>query len=358
MLPAQGCDLQIQPNNRYNAEFTHRTVRVAMTESLAHPYEALTPDLVLDAVESGGSLSDARILALNSYENRVYQIGMEEGPPLIAKFYRPERWSDAQIQQEHDFTQALLDLEVSVVPPLADAEGRTLREFAGFRFALYARQGGHAPNLDDFDQLLTLGRVLGRIHALGRVQTFTERPTLSIQTYARDSYEFLLGKDFIPSSLRESYRSLGADLIARLETAFEQTEYQSIRLHGDCHPGNILWRGDAPHFVDFDDARNGPAVQDLWMLLSGEREHQTAQISEVLEGYQEFCDFNFAELNLIEALRSLRIMHYSAWLARRWGDPAFPRSFPWFNTERYWGEHILELREQLAALDEPPLAIF
>ncbi|WP_341937563.1 serine/threonine protein kinase [Marinimicrobium sp. C2-29] len=329
-----------------------------MSETQAHPYESLTPDLVLDAVESSGHLSDMRILALNSYENRVYQVGMEEGPPLIAKFYRPERWSNAQIQEEHDFTRDLLDLEVSVVPPTPDADGHTLREYQGFRFALYPRQGGHAPNLDDFDQLLTLGRVLGRIHALGCTRAFTHRPTLDVQSFARDSYDFLLGHDFIPQSLRPSYETLGADLIARIERIFEQTEYTPIRLHGDCHPGNILWRGDAPHFVDFDDARNGPAVQDLWMLLSGEREQQTAQLSEIIEGYQEFCDFNFAELNLIEALRSLRIMNYSAWLARRWEDPAFPKSFPWFNSERYWGEHILELREQLAALDEPPLALF
>jgi len=324
----------------------------------AHPYEALSPDLVLDAVESSGYLSDMRILALNSYENRVYQVGMEEGPPLIAKFYRPERWSDAQIQEEHDFTRDLLDLEVSVVPPLPDVEGHTLREYQGFRFALYPRQGGHAPNLDDFDQLLTLGRVLGRIHALGEARPFTHRPTLDVQSFAVDSYEFLLSESFIPESLRPSYETLGADLIRRLERIFADAEYTPIRLHGDCHPGNILWRDDAPHFVDFDDARNGPAVQDLWMLLSGEREQQTAQLSEIVEGYQEFCDFNFAELNLIEALRSLRIMNYSAWLARRWQDPAFPKSFPWFNTERYWGEHILELREQLAALDEPPLALF
>ncbi len=278
----------------------------------AHPYEALSPDLVLDAVESSGYLSDMRILALNSYENRVYQVGMEEGPPLIAKFYRPERWSDAQIQEEHDFTRDLLDLEVSVVPPTPDADGHTLREYQGFRFALYPRQGGHAPNLDDFDQLLTLGRVLGRIHALGETRPFIERPTLDVQSFAINSYEFLLSESFIPESLRASYETLGADIIRRLERIFADTEYTPIRLHGDCHPGNILWRGDAPHFVDFDDARNGPAVQDLWMLLSGDREQQTAQISEVVEGYQEFCDFNFAELNLIEALRSWRIMNYSA----------------------------------------------
>lgn len=323
-----------------------------------HPYEQLTPDMVLDAIDSTGFLTDARILALNSYENRVYQVGIEGASPLIAKFYRPERWSAAQIIEEHEFTQALKDLEISVVPPMADDEGKTLREFQGFRFALYLRQGGHAPNLDDFDALLSLGRTLGRIHALGQARPFAHRPALDIQTFGRDSYDFLMANDFIPASLRESYRTLGADLLARCETLFSRVDYTPIRLHGDCHPGNILWREDVPHFVDFDDARMGPAIQDLWMLLSGEREQQTLQLAEVLEGYREFCDFDLAELTLIEALRSLRIMHYSAWLARRWTDPAFPRHFPWFNTERYWGEHILELREQLAAMNEPPLVIY
>jgi Ser/Thr protein kinase RdoA (MazF antagonist) len=323
-----------------------------------HPYEKLTPDLVLDAVEACGYLSDARILALNSYENRVYQIGIEGSSPLIAKFYRPERWTTAQIIEEHDFTQALKDLEISVVPPMIDEAGKTLHEFQGFRFALYLRQGGHAPNLDDFDALVSLGRSLGRIHALGKARLFTHRPNLNLQSFARDSYDYLLTNNFIPSSLINAYKTLGADLISRCETIFSRVHYTPIRLHGDCHPGNILWREEVPHFVDFDDARNGPAIQDLWMLLSGEREQQTAQLSEVLDGYQEFCDFDFAELPLIEALRTLRIMHYSAWLARRWTDPAFPRHFPWFNTERYWAEHILELREQLSAMQEPPLVIF
>ena len=323
-----------------------------------HPYDKLTPDLVLDAVEACGYLSDARILALNSYENRVYQVGIEGGSPLIAKFYRPERWSNAQILEEHEFTQALKELEISVVPPMLDEQGNSLREFAGFRFALYLRQGGHAPNLDDFDALLSLGRTLGRIHALGKARLFTHRPSLNLQSFARDSYDYLLANDFIPAGLKIAYQTLGADLISRCEAIFARVKYTPIRLHGDCHPGNILWRDEAPHFVDFDDARNGPAIQDLWMLLSGEREQQTAQLSEVLDGYQEFCDFDFAELPLIEALRTLRIMHYSAWLARRWADPAFPHHFPWFNSERYWAEHILELREQLSALQEPPLVIF
>lgn len=323
-----------------------------------HPYSTLTPDLVLDAVESCDYQSDARILTLNSYENRVYQVGIEEDVPLIAKFYRPERWSDAQILEEHQFTQALFDLGISVVPPIINAHDITLHEYQGFRFSLSPRQGGHAPNLDNFDDLLSLGRSLGRIHALGKLAPFKTRPGISVESFARNSHRFLLDNDFIPASLTEAYNSLAEHLIARCDTIFNQIDYQKIRLHGDCHPGNILWRDDVPHFVDFDDARNGPAMQDLWMLLSGDREQQTAQVSEIIEGYNEFCDFNYAELALIEPLRTLRIMHYSAWLARRWGDPAFPHNFPWFNTERYWAEHILELREQFAALDEPPLAIF
>ncbi|MCP8899791.1 serine/threonine protein kinase [Gilvimarinus xylanilyticus] len=322
-----------------------------------HAYQALTPDLVMDAVESLDYWCDARVFALNSYENRVYQVGIEGQSPLIAKFYRPERWSDAQILEEHQFSQQLFDLGVSVVPPLAQ-NGRTLFEYQGFRFTLYPRQGGHAPTLDNFDHLLSLGRALGRIHALGKSKPFTHRPELNTETFAVNSYDFLRANAFIPDSLRAAYDSLGQDLISRCREILEQVPYQRIRLHGDCHPGNILWRDDVPHFVDFDDARSGPAIQDLWMLLSGDRAQQTAQISEILEGYREFCDFNPAELLLIEALRTLRIMHYAGWLAKRWSDPAFPHSFPWFNTERYWAEHILELREQLAALNEPALEVY
>lgn len=325
---------------------------------MSHAYERLTPDLVLDAIESCGYLTDARVLALNSYENRVYQVGIEGTQPLIAKFYRPERWSNQQIIEDHEFTLALFDLEIPVVPPIVSANAETLHEYEGFRFALYPRQGGHAPNLDDFDALLSLGRVLGRMHALGQSRPFLYREAVNVDNYARSSYQFLLDNDFIPKSLLASYQSLGADLLTRVDQIFAAIPYRSIRLHGDCHPGNILWRDDNAHFVDFDDARNGPAIQDLWMLLSGDRQQQTLQLSEILDGYQEFCDFDMAELGLIEALRTLRIMHYSAWLARRWQDPAFPYHFPWFNTERYWGEHILQLREQMAVLDEPPLAIY
>ncbi len=329
----------------------------ANIEITGHPYDALTPDTVIDAVEQQGFVSDARIFPLNSYENRVYQVGIEEEQPLIAKFYRPARWSDAQILEEHAFTRELAALEVPVVPPIADEHDHTLYRSSGFRFALFPRRGGRAPELDNPDNLEILGRYLGRIHAAGQTRTFAKRPTITVESYAIESFRYLQDAGFIPPSLAEAYRTLGEDLIDKLLTLFDRVDYQSFRLHGDCHPGNILWRDDLPHFVDFDDCRNGPAIQDLWMLLSGDRLQQTGQMSDILEGYEQFCEFNPAELALIEGLRSLRIMHYAAWLARRWDDPAFPRVFTWFNTERYWGEHILELREQLAALDEPPLVI-
>jgi Ser/Thr protein kinase RdoA (MazF antagonist) len=320
-----------------------------------HPdYQQLTPDTVINAIESAGYWSDSRILALNSYENRVYQVGIEDKTPVIAKFYRPNRWTDAQIVEEHQFTQQLFDLEIPVVPPLA-FDGKTLLEFNGYRFAIYPRQGGHAPELDNGDHLEVIGRFMGRIHQVGKQALFTTRPTVNIEHYAIESRAFLLEQHFIPNALIPAYETITRDLITRIEAVFAQTEYQAIRLHGDCHPGNILWRNDHAHFVDFDDARNGPAIQDLWMLLSGDYSQRSLQLADIMEGYSEFCDFNRAELRLIEPLRAMRLLHYAAWLARRWDDPAFPHNFPWFNTERYWAEHVLSLREQLAALQEPVL---
>ncbi|WIO74440.1 serine/threonine protein kinase [Porticoccaceae bacterium LTM1] len=328
-----------------------------MTNHLQHPYDELTPDRVLDAVEEQGFHSDARIYPLNSYENRVYQVGLEDSQPIIAKFYRPERWSDAQILEEHAFTRELADLEIPVVPPMVNSNNETLLSCHGFRFALFERRGGRAPELDNPDNLEILGRYLGRIHAAGQASDFAHRPGIDVQSYAIDSFEYLTKSDFIPIELATSYRTLCEDLIAKLQQLFDIVPFRNIRLHGDCHPGNILWRDDLPNFVDFDDCRSGPAIQDLWMLLSGDRAQQTAQMLDILEGYEQFCDFDPAELSLIEGLRTLRIMHYAAWLARRWDDPAFPRVFSWFNTPRYWGDHILELREQLAALQEPALRL-
>lgn len=320
------------------------------------PFHTLNPDKVIDAVESLGYLSDLRVFPLNSYENRVYQFGLEDGEPIIAKFYRPARWSDEQILEEHEFSRALADLEIPIVAPL-ERDGKTLFEFDDFRFALYPRRGGHAPELTDLDTLYRLGQQLGRLHELGKAQPFSHRPSLNLQTFGIDSRDFLLAEDFIPGSLTEAYATLSQHLIEAMEPILATTPFNRIRLHGDCHPGNILLRPDSLYLVDLDDARNGPAVQDIWMLLSGERPQKQQQLGEIIAGYEEFCEFDNRELALVETLRTLRLMHYAAWLARRWQDPAFPMAFPWFNTERYWAEHILELREQLAALSEPPLEI-
>jgi len=321
---------------------------------LEETYDKLSPDCVMDAVESLGFHSDARILALNSYENRVYQVGIEDGKPLIVKFYRPLRWSDEQIIEEHVFTHSLLDIDIPVVPPMI-FNNQTLHTHAGYRFSLYPRRGGQAPSLDNGDHLEILGLFLGRVHNLGKTELFTHRPTVDIASYGIASRDFLLASDMIPDALQIAYETLSSDLLERVTELFSLIEYQAVRLHGDCHGGNILWRDNSAHFVDFDDARNGPAIQDLWMMLSGDHQQRCIQLADILEGYTEFCDFNPAEISLVEGLRTLRIMHYSAWLARRWSDPAFPHNFPWFNTERYWAEHILELREQLSALQEPVL---
>jgi len=327
-----------------------------MTES-PHPFQTLTPGFIMDAVESQGFRCDCRTLALNSYENRVYQVGIDEGQPLIAKFYRPGRWSDAQIIEEHCFCFELAEHELPVVAPMVDTTGESLFHHHGFRFALYPRQGGHAPEFDNLDNLLILGRMLGRIHCVGSVRPFEQRPTLDSRSFGHASVA-LITERFIPDEYRPSYEAVTNQLLEAIDACFSGAgPDRYLRTHGDCHSGNILWRDNAPHFVDFDDARMAPAVQDLWMMLSGERPRQTAQLDALLEGYSEFYDFQPRELRLIEPLRALRMLHYSAWLASRWDDPVFPRTFPWFNTVRYWGEHILQLREQLAALEEPPLEL-
>jgi Ser/Thr protein kinase RdoA (MazF antagonist) len=322
-----------------------------------HPFQQLTPDRVMDAVESQGFHCDCRTLALNSYENRVYQVGIEEEAPLIAKFYRPGRWSDGQILEEHHFCRELAEEELPVVAPWSDGTGETLFRYGGFRFALYRRQGGHAPEFDNLDNLPILGRMLARIHGVGGRRSFLERPVLDSRSFGYDSVD-LVARTFIPADYLNSYLSVTGQLLKAIDAIVADTgPVMLLRTHGDCHSGNVLWRDGAPHFVDFDDARMAPAVQDLWMMLSGERPRQVAQLEKLLDGYWEFRDFDPRELRLIEPLRALRMLHHAAWLARRWDDPIFPRTFPWFNTTNYWGEQILHLREQLAVLSEPPLAL-
>ncbi|MFZ5472759.1 MAG: serine/threonine protein kinase [Pseudomonadota bacterium] len=319
------------------------------------PYAGLTPDAVLDALDAVGLRGDGRQLALNSYENRVYQVWLEDGGALVAKFYRPGRWSDEAILEEHAFTRELAEREIPVVAPLV-IDGTSLHRHAGFRFALYPRQGGRVPELSDPATLEWMGRFIGRIHAIGALKKFEHRPTLDLASFGEAPRDFLLAGEWLPADLLAAYRSVVDQALDGVRRAFERAgAVAGIRLHGDCHMGNVLWTDDGPHFVDFDDSRMGPAVQDLWMLLSGERGERIRQLSDVLAGYEDFMEFDSRELHLIEALRTLRLIHYAAWLARRWSDPAFPAAFPWFNSQRYWQDHILALREQIAAMDEPPL---
>ena len=322
------------------------------------PYATLTPDVVLDAIEVAGFAVDGSLLALNSYENRVYQVGLNEGRFLVAKFYRPGRWDMATIQEEHDFSLELAAEEIPVVAPLASASGETLHHHAGFAYALFPRQGGRPPELDDPEHLRQLGRFLGRIHAVGAIRAFTHRPALTLQRFGHEALAFLFSSGMIPAELEHNYRLAAESLLQQVEDRLTAVgPVRQLRLHGDCHPGNILWTDRGPHFVDLDDCMTGPAIQDLWMLLSGERQDMQRQLGLLLEGYKTFFDFDPLELLLIEALRALRLLHYSAWLAARWHDPAFPRAFPWFNTPRYWEDQLNTLREQAERLIEPALEL-
>jgi len=335
-----------------------------------HPYSRLTPDVVLNSLDALGLRCDGRLLALNSYENRVYQVGVETDAGtdmqpgagmVVAKFYRPGRWSDAQILEEHGFAAELALGEIPVVAPLA-FDGRTLNEREGFRVAVFPRRGGRAPELDDERTLEWLGRFIGRIHMVGRRAGFEHRPRLDIETFGEEPRAFLLASGFIPPDLLAPWKQAADLALEAVRHAFARAgDVAMLRVHGDCHPSNVLWIPDSgntpggPHFVDLDDSRMAPAVQDLWMLISGDRHAMGRQLGRLLKGYEDFAEFDDRELNLVEALRTLRLIHYSAWLARRWDDPAFPIAFPFFNTPRYWQDRILELREQIAALQEPPL---
>ena len=329
-----------------------------------HPYDQLTPDCILDALESEGFQPNGSLLALNSYENRVYQIALEENGKsaenqlsyVIAKFYRPERWSDAAILEEHAFALELAAAEIPVVAPLT-INGKTLFEFNHFRYAIFPRQGGRTPELDQPETLKQLGRFLGRIHAVGAQRPFTDRPRLTVQSFGIDSLNFLLERDFIATEVRSNYLHAAEEALQLATQAFEALLPRNIRLHGDCHPGNMLWTDKGPHFVDLDDCRSGPAVQDLWMMLSGDSDEMARQFRYILEGYETFFEFDRAELALIEPLRTLRLIHYSAWLARRWHDPAFPQHFPWFDSPRYWEDQMITLREQVERLQMPGLTL-
>jgi len=325
--------------------------------SVKQDYTELKPETILSAVETLGYETSGRMLALNSYENRVYRCELEEGGAIITKFYRPLRWSNEAIHEEHLFSQQLVEQEIPVIAPISKG-GETLFEHQGFRFSIFPLRGGRWPDLETRDDLNWMGRFIARIHNVGRASLFQHRHDIEIHRMANQSADFLQENDFIPSHLTVAYETLSVDVIKAIQAAFERCgNYQTLRLHGDCHRSNVLWTDGGPHFVDLDDCCNGPAIQDLWMLLSGERQEMTEQMCDLLEGYEEFASLDMSELHLIEALRSLRMMHYAAWLARRWNDAAFPLAFPWFNTDQYWEQHVLELREQLSRMQEPALVV-
>ncbi len=325
---------------------------------MSHPYERLTPDLILDALAATGLSPDGHLLALNSYENRVFQVGIDDASPMVAKFYRPERWSDASIIEEHRFAAELAGREIPVVAPWQGADGRTLFRHAGFRFAVFPRRGGRAPEPGDLDQLEWTGRFIGRIHLAGSARRFEHRPSLTVAALGRSARDEVLASPLLPAHERDGYAQASAALLDAVEQTLAEVDPRPLRLHGDCHHGNILWTDQGPHFVDLDDCCNGPAVQDLWMLLAGDRTERTVQLSAMLDGYTVFNAFDRRELALIEPLRGLRMVHYSGWLARRWEDPAFPAAFPWAASPHYWSQHVQDLREQLEQLAEPPLRLY
>ena len=314
----------------------------------------LTPDSILDAVESIGVYAESGLLALNSYENRVYQFKAEDGHRYVVKFYRPERWSKAQILEEHAFAFELAEAEVPVVAPVI-IEGQSLFEHNGYLFALFPSVGGRIFEVDNLDQLDVLGRLIGRMHQVAKAKPFEHRPVISCEEYLKTAKVQLQASNLVPMALENAFYTI-LDLVIK-ETTQQYKNVETIRLHGDCHAGNILWSGDALMFVDLDDSRQGPAIQDLWMMLSGDRNNQLLQLDTLVAAYEEFSDFDHSQLKLIEPLRAMRMVHYMGWLAKRWDDPAFPRNFSWFAEDKYWEQQILALKEQLAALQEAPLKL-
>jgi Ser/Thr protein kinase RdoA (MazF antagonist) len=326
-----------------------------VTHSAPAPFEALDPDAVFAAAESIGLEPSGRLFALNSYENRVYQLGDEQGALWVLKFYRPARWSDAAIGEEHAFTFELAAAELPVAAPLT-RDGRSLFVHAKLRFAAFPYLAGRAPELDDLATLSLLGRTLARIHAIGGRARFAHRPRLTLERLGEQAQRQVLASGFVPEALSEQYERVSAQVIGRVRQCFDNFgPLPQLRIHGDCHVGNILWRENGPLFVDLDDCMSGPRIQDLWMFLSGDAPNQQSSWAAIMEGYELFGEFDYSELTLVEALRSLRILHHAAWIANRWGDPAFPRAFPWFSDARFWERHISDLFEQLSAMDDPPI---
>jgi Ser/Thr protein kinase RdoA (MazF antagonist) len=320
------------------------------------PYARLDPNVIFDAIESTGVVCTGSLLALNSYENRVYQVGIDDAEPLIAKFYRPHRWCSEAILEEHQFSLELVQHDIPVIAPLI-INDQTLHHHGGFRFALFPRRGGRAFELDNSEQLEWMGRFLGRLHRVSACRSFQHRIQLNAQSYGQDPYKFLIEENFIPDYLKPNFCKTVETVLEKIKSIVKGIgQIAQIRLHGDCHGGNVLWSDSGPHIVDLDDCLMGPAIQDIWMLLSGEPKQMDEQLTRILQGYCEFHDFNPRERHLIEVLRTLRMLHYSGWLAKRWTDPAFPLNFPWFNTPIYWQNQMINLNEQIELLEKIDLA--
>ncbi|PWG69078.1 serine/threonine protein kinase [Enterobacter mori] len=320
----------------------------------AFTFQTLHPDTIMDALFEQGVRVDSGLTPLNSYENRVYQFQDEDRQRFVVKFYRPERWSAEQIQEEHQFSHDLLDDDVPVAAPLK-FNNQTLLTHEGFYYAIFPSLGGRQFEADNIDQMEWVARYLGRIHQTGRKKPFIARPTIGIQEYLIEPRQVFETSTLISGGLKDKFLSATDKLIEAVKACWRD-DTATLRLHGDCHAGNILWR-DGPLFVDLDDARMGPAVQDLWMLLNGDKAEQRMQLETIIEAYEEFSPFNSDEIALIEPLRAMRFVYYLAWLIRRWDDPAFPRNFPWLTGEDYWRSQISTFTEQVKVLQEPPLQL-
>ncbi len=319
------------------------------------PYRDLNPECILESIETLGFKPTGSMIGLNSYENRVYQLGLEDGSFCVVKFYRPNRWTDEEIMEEHNFTNELKGSDLSVISPYI-TNGQSLFEYKTFRFSIFPRQGGHTPNIENLSDLKVLARSIARLHSIGQTSKFKHRGEIDILQWSTESRESIINHQIIPLELENNYRKVTLELIEKLEKILVSYNSKTwSRIHGDFHLGNVLWRDNTAHLLDFDDTINGPPIQDLWMLLSGTRMDQEHQLYEILDAYNTFYDFDHSDLILIEPLRTARIMHHAAWIGKRWNDPAFPLAFPWYNTNKYWMEHILDLRQQITKLDEPNL---
>lgn len=320
----------------------------------AFTFQTLHPDTIMDALFEQGIRVDSGLTPLNSYENRVYQFQDEDRQRFVVKFYRPHRWTAEQIQEEHQFALDLLDDEVPVAAPLLFNQ-QTLLTHQGFFYAVFPCLGGRQFEADNIDQMESVARYLGRIHQTARKRIFQARPTIGIEEYLTAPRQVFEATSLIPASLKVAFLNATDALIDATKARWDNN-VPVLRLHGDCHAGNILWR-DGPLFVDLDDARMGPAIQDLWMLLNGDKAEQRMQLETIIEAYEEFSPFNSDEIVLIEPLRAMRFVYYLAWLIRRWDDPAFPRNFPWLSGEDYWRNQITIFTEQVKVLQEPPLQL-